>query len=107
MFPSSVREKHTEFPTLLGPFVLLILNYDYIEKNTIFISSFLCFCSHVSFYFNFFAVFEVLTSGEVSRFLVCDAVSLGRVLPYDLKDQNAFLFRAKHSKKNEYLFFKR
>lgn len=33
-------------------------------------------------------------------------MSLGRVLPCVLKDQSAFLFRAKHSKKNEYLFFK-
>ena len=106
MFASSGREGRTVFPTLLGPYVLLISNYNDIEKNTTFISSFLCLYSQVSFYFNFFAIFEVLTSAEVSRLLVCDAVSLGRVLPYILKDQSAFLFRAKLSKKNEYLFFK-
>jgi hypothetical protein len=71
-----------DFPTLLGPYVLLISNYSDIEENITLISSFRCFCSHVSFYFNFFAVFEVLTSAEVSRLLVCDAVSLGRVLTY-------------------------
>ena len=75
-----------------------------LKKNTTFIS-FLCFSSHVSFYFNVFAIFEVLTSAEVSRLLVCDAVSLGRVLSYVLKDQCAFMFRPKHSKKNECLFF--
>ena len=103
MFPSSGREGHTDFPTLLGPFMLLISNYNDIEKKiTTFISYFLCFYSHVSFYFNFFAIFEVLTSAEISRLLVCYAVFLGRVLPCVLKDQSAFLFTAKHSKKNVY-----
>ena len=85
MFPFSDREGYTDFTTLLSPYVLLISYQIIILKNTTFISC-LCFCSHVSFYFNFFAVFEVLTLAEVSRLLACDAVSLGRVLSYVLKD---------------------